>query len=50
MRRQVKSEYLFISSFISLRKGYTYIMKNKFNKIDEEIILNYVVKNRRLRK
>ena len=38
------------SSFISLRKGCTYITKNKFNQINKEIMLNYVVKNTSLRK
>ena len=49
MRRQVKSEYLFMFKFYFVEKR-MYIMKNKFNQINKEIILNYVVKNTSLRK
>ena len=43
MRRQVKSKYLFMFKFYFVEKG-MYIMKNKFNQVNKEIILNYVVK------
>ena len=49
MRRQDKSEYLFMLKFYFVEKR-MYIMKNKFNQINKEIILNYVVKNTSLRK
>ena len=45
MRRQVKSEYLFMFKFYFVEK------RNKFNQINKEIILNYrLVKNTSLRK
>ena len=52
MRRQVKSEYLFMFKFyfVEKRMYIMHIMKNKFNQINEEIILNDVVKNTSLRK
>ena len=49
MRAQVKSEYLFIFKFYFIEKE-MHTMKNKFNQINKEIILNYVVKNATLRK
>ena len=49
MRRQVKSEYLFMFKFYFVEKR-IYIMKNKFNQINKQSILNYAVKNKSLRK
>ena len=49
MRRQVKSEFLFTFKFYFVEKR-MHTMKNKFNGINKEIILNYVVKNTSLRK
>ena len=49
MRRQVKSEYLFMFNFYFVEKS-MYVIKNKFNQINKEIILKYVVKNGSLRK
>ena len=49
MRRQVKSEDLSMFMFYFVKKR-MYIMKNKFNQINKEIILNYVAKTTSLRK
>ena len=49
MRGQVKSKYLYMFKFYIVEKR-IYIMKNKFNQINKEIILDCVVKNTSLRK
>ena len=49
MGRQVKSENSFMFKFYFVEKK-MYILRNNFNQINKEIILNYVVKNASLRK